>query len=344
VPIDARAVELEQGRAAIGAGEASGLVVIPAGFADALLGRGAARVELVTNPAQRILPGLIEQALQAGVDLVFYAQRLLGPELDVLRAQIAADRAPTRAEVLAVSSAVHDAIEGLQTVLLPPVLELEVGPLVEPTAGSEPKGERSLALLLFPGMLFMSLLFVAQGTSGDLWVERRLGTLRRAACAPGDMSRFLAGKLAATALVMGAIAALGAAALVLCFDLDARAGVLGALWATCAASAIGVSMFLVQALCGSERGGGLVTMLVLFPLLMLGGSFFPFESMPEGLAAIGRATPNGMALVQLSAILAGEADPARLARTAALLCGAALALFALLRRRVAGRFLGGGAS
>jgi len=141
VPIDARAVELEPGRAAIGAGEASALVVLPEGFADALLGRGEARVELVTNPAQRILPGLIEQALQAGVDLVFYAQRLLGPELDVLRAQIDADRGPTRAEVLAVSSAVHDAIESLQTVLLPPVLELEVGPLVEPAPGAVPESE-----------------------------------------------------------------------------------------------------------------------------------------------------------------------------------------------------------
>lgn len=344
VPIDARAVELEPGRAAIGEGEASALMVIPEGFADALLGRGEARLELLINPAQRVLPGLIEQALQAGVDLVFYGQRLLGPGLDALRAQIDADRPPTRAEVLATASAVHDAIESLDTLLLPPVLELEVGPLIEPAAGEEPPPDKSLALLLFPGMLFMSLLFVAQGTSGDLWVERRLGTLRRAACAPGQMTGFLAGKLVSTAVVMGAIALLGAGALALFFGLDPLAGVLGALWATAAASALGVLMYVLQALCGSERGGGLVTMLVLFPLLMLGGSFFPFETMPDGLAAIGRVTPNGMALVELVSILDGDVEPARLARTAALLGLSAAALFALLRRRVAGRFLGGGAS
>lgn len=344
VPIDARAVELEPGRAAIGAGEASALVVIPAGFADALLGRGEARIELVTNPAQRILPGLIEQALQAGVDLVFYAQRLVGPELEILRAQIDEDRAPTRAEVLELAAAVQDAVESLETLLLPPVLELEVGPLVEPAPDELPEPDKSMALLLFPGMLFMSLLFVAQGTSGDLWVERRLGTLRRAACAPGHLAGFLAGKLASTALVMGVIALLGALVLVLFFELDPLRGLLGALWACAAASAVGVLMYLVQALCTSERGGGLVTMLVLFPLLMLGGSFFPFEAMPEGLAAIGRKTPNGMALVELVSILDGAVEPGRLARTAALLGVSAAVLFALLQRRVTGRFLGGGAA
>jgi ABC-type multidrug transport system permease subunit len=128
------------------------------------------------------------------------------------------------------------------------------------------------------------------------------------------------------------------------FGLEPLAALQGALWASGAASAIGVLMYVLQACSGSERGGGLVTMLVLFPLLMLGGSFLPFEAMPEGLAAIGRLTPNGMALVDLTAIFDGAAEPARLARTAGLLGAAALALFALLRARVRGRFLGGGAA
>ncbi|HVS18443.1 MAG TPA: ABC transporter permease [Planctomycetota bacterium] len=343
MPLDARAVELDEGRAAMAAGEASALVVLPAGFADALLGEGQARIELVTNPAQRIFPGLVEETLQAGCDLVFYAHALIGDELAALRAQVADERAPTRAEVLAFSGAIHDAIQSLDTLLFPPVLELEVGPLVEPAADEEPAAQKSIALLLFPGMLFMSLLFVAQGTSGDLWIERRLGTLRRAATAPGDLAGFLAGKLVSTSVVMLAIALFGAGAMALWFGLDARRALLGALWASAAASAIGVLMYLVQALSGSERGGGLITMLVLFPLLMLGGSFFPFEAMPEGLAAIGRRTPNGMALVELTSILDGAVEPARLARTAALLGGAALVMFAALRRRTGGRFLGGGA-
>lgn len=342
VPLDARAVELEPGRAAMAAGEASALVVIPEGFADALLGRGEARIELVTNPAQRILPGLVEEALQAAVDLVFYGQRLMGDQLQELSAQMASERPPTRAEVLATATAVHGAIESLETLLFPPVLKLERAPLVAPDPDAPPENDKGIGLLLFPGMLFMSLLFVAQGTSGDLWVERRLGTLRRAATTPGDLSGFLGGKLASTALVMGAIALLGAGGLGLFFDVGAWDALLAALWATFAAAALGVLMYLIQTLCSSERGGGLVSMLVLFPLLMVGGSFFPFEAMPEGLAAIGRATPNGMALVDLAAILDGRIDSAHLRRTALILGVSAAVMFALLRRRVAGPFLAGG--
>lgn len=342
VPLEVRAVELEAGRASMGEGEASALVVLPEGFADAIAGRGAVAIEVVTNPAQRIFPGLVEETLQAGCDLVFYAHALLGDELDRLRAQIDGERPPTRAEVLALSGAIHDAMESLDTLLLPPVLELEVAPLVEPEAHEEPARTKGVALLLFPGMLFMSLLFVAQGTSNDLWVERRLGTLRRAATAPGDLASWLCGKLASTALIMLAIALLGAAAMAAFFEQPFVAALLGALWGTAAASAFAVLMLLLQALSTSERGGGLVTMLVLFPLLMLGGNFFPFEAMPDGLAAIGRRTPNGMALVELTALLDGALEPARLARTAALLGVGAVLLFALLRRRVGGRFLAGG--
>ena len=46
------------------AGDASALVVLPAGLQDAVLGQGTVEIRLVTNPAQRILPGMIEEALE----------------------------------------------------------------------------------------------------------------------------------------------------------------------------------------------------------------------------------------------------------------------------------------
>jgi hypothetical protein len=39
---------------------------------------------------------------------------------------------------------------------------------------------------------------------------------------------------------------------------------------------------------------------VLFPLLMAGGSFFPFEALPDWIAAIGRRTPNGFVADRLT--------------------------------------------
>jgi ABC-type multidrug transport system permease subunit len=47
----------------------------------------------------------------------------------------------------------------------------------------------------------------------------------------------------------------------------------------------------------------------MFPLMMIGGSFFPFESMPKWMATVGSWTPNGWMLVKLKAILLNQAEP-----------------------------------
>jgi ABC-type multidrug transport system permease subunit len=71
---------------------------------------------------------------------------------------------------------------------------------------------------------------------------------------------------------------------------------------------------------------------------MLGGSFFPFEAMPAGMAALGRKTPNGWALEELKAILGDTIEPARLALAFAGLLAVCAVLFLLATRRIAGAF------
>ena len=83
-------------------------------------------------------------------------------------------------------------------------------------------------------------------------------------------------------------------------------------------------------------------LLVLFPLLMIGGSFFPFEAMPEGLAAIGRLTPNGMALTELVDLLDGEVEAGSLARVAGTLFAAGALLLLFVARRVRRGFVAAG--
>ena len=65
---------------------------------------------------------------------------------------------------------------------------------------------------------------------------------------------------------------------------------------------------LIHLYAGSQTAGNIMTSAFTFPLLMAGGSFFPFEIMPEWLASVGRWTPNGWALEQLKTILAGTMD------------------------------------
>ena len=70
------------------------------------------------------------------------------------------------------------------------------------------------------------------------------------------------------------------------------------LWITFAGAVMLSYFVLLQLLASGQQAGSLLSNLVLFPLVMVGGSFFPFEAMPEWMAAIGGWTPNGLALVR----------------------------------------------
>jgi ABC-type multidrug transport system permease subunit len=100
-----------------------------------------------------------------------------------------------------------------------------------------------------------------------------------------------------------------------------------------------VLFMLLQLLATSQKAGGLLSTLVLFPLMMIGGSFFPFEAMPGWLAAVGRRLPNGWALEQFRQILGGGATAAGLLPAAAGLLAALLAGIWLAGWRLRGGFL-----
>jgi len=57
---------------------------------------------------------------------------------------------------------------------------------------------------------------------------------------------------------------------------------------------------------GTQRSSELLSSVVTFPLMMLGGSFFPLEQMPAWMAAAGRWTPNGLGVARLKELLYGS--------------------------------------
>jgi ABC-type multidrug transport system permease subunit len=50
----------------------------------------------------------------------------------------------------------------------------------------------------------------------------------------------------------------------------------------------------------------MISTLVMFPLLMVGGSFFPTETMPKFIATIAQYTPNGRVIEPMKGYLTGE--------------------------------------
>jgi ABC-type multidrug transport system permease subunit len=331
--LDVERVELEDGERRMARGEASALLVLPKGFGDGLLNETPVEVRLVTNPAQRLLPAIVQEGLEVLVEAAFYAQRLFGEPLrDIARVP---SEGPSNAQVAGIATSINERIRSLDGVLLPPVLTVTSSTPATSASGS---AAPNFGLLLVPGILLMSILFIAQGTSGDVWDEKRLGTLRRARALPWPMWQFLAGKLLASSVLVAGIAVVGLLLAWLFFDVPARRTPLALGWCWLAGVALLCYFTLLQVAASSQRGAQLLGTIVVFPLIMIGGSFFPFEAMPSWMAAVGRWTPNGLAVVRLREIIDGRVDVVALAASAAAIGAPAVAAFWLASRRLAGRF------
>jgi hypothetical protein len=338
---DVEAVELAAGRARIHDGDASALLVVPLGFGEALLLDQPTTLELVKNPARTILPRIAEETLGLAADAVFYAQRLAGDRLRKSLERIAegppaGQSVMSAAFVAGFAVEINNSIERLVRWLDPLALEVVDEPA---PAAAEPAP--NFALLFFPSMLFLSRRVLAQGLSEDLWREKALGTLRRASCAPGGLAPLLLGKLVSAVVLIALVGACGLGYAAARFDLPWSRLPAALAWLAVAGSLLFLGMALVQVHARTQRGGNLATSAVLFPLSMLGGSFFPFEVMPRWMAEIGRWTPNGWAMRELDVILAGESTLASFALGTAGATLAAAALFLVVSRRASRGFLRG---
>ncbi len=299
--VEVEQLELEPGRARVDAGDVSAQLVIPAGFGAALLAETPTALELITNPAQRILPGILEESLSMLSEAAFYVHRVFGDQLRDLTQGMDAEAGPSSAEVARISVAIRDSIERLQGTLFPPVLSL--ASTTRSVEDEQDDLEWTFGILLLPSVLFMALFFVAQGLSEDLWVEREQGTLRRAAIAPAPFAQFLLGKLGAGAVVFAGVTAVGLFVGCSWHGLPLSRLPACVLWAALSGLVLQLLLLTMQSLASTRRAGSILTNVALFPLLMIGGGFLPLEALPDGMAAIGSWTPNGWAMIQLKEVL-----------------------------------------
>jgi ABC-type Na+ efflux pump permease subunit len=282
---------LDVGMERVNAGEASGLLIIPKGFGAAFLDADPVTLTLKTNPSQTILPGIITDVTEILLDAGFYAHQLFGDQINSMRSM--GDN-PSDAVVGALAIAVQNKIEKVAPQLFPPIIEVEI---VEPPA-EEPGVP--LALLFLPGIILMAVMFAANGIAGDYWREREQGTLRRLVFAPAQLGGFVAGKALAAAVIIGLV---GGLTLLIGFIYH------GISWGKLPSSLLwisvsGVALFswfaALQMAFSSQKTANIVSSMLLFPMLMAGGSFFPLAVLPGWIAAIGRASPNGFVADRLT--------------------------------------------
>jgi len=306
--IRAERVDEPTGRQRLDRGEASALLVIPKGFSEAVLKEEPMRLVLVVNPAQRILPGIVKEFLGILADGAFYVHRLVGPELRAMvKGPPGGEKTFADADIIRTAISINQTMRKLERYVFPPAIELQTTVDKPPSDNAAPKP--STALVFLPGILVMGLLFAAQGLSGDVWLERESGVLRRVVATPLGIPRFLVGKLLAVAAVLGVISLVVLAAGMGYVGLPWSRLPLALVWSVAVGVMLTAMMLAIQVFASTRRGASLLTFAVLMPLMMLGGCMFPLESMPRWMAAIGRRMPNGWAIEQLKAILLGRDGP-----------------------------------
>jgi len=318
-------VTAEIGAEILDDGDASAMLVVPPGFQDAFLSSEAQALRLVVNPLQSILPEMAEELANVIADFGSYAQVALGPEL------AAAQLLATEFELGSTNSAeAADAVgsisAGIAIKLVRALPYLAEAPIEIAVVTTEGAREASFSMLFFPGLLMMSVIFAAQGLAEDFWQEREMGTLRRLKSTSASVLEMFTSRMISFAIafliVLLPLSFLGFVAL----DLPWTKLPLALAWLIVAGLMLSSLASFIQVLAPTRKAGSLFSMLVFFPLLLIGGSFFPIESMPDFLAAFGRFTPNGMMLEPLKRYLIGTGS---LFDFGPALAAAFLAIFAL---------------
>jgi ABC-type multidrug transport system permease subunit len=182
---------------------------------------------------------------------------------------------------------INDKLERIAPQLFPPAIELE---FAEPPA-SEPG--LPVALMFLPGVIMMAILLAANSLAADFWHERQNGTLRRLVLAPGRLGAFVTGKAAAVAVVIAMIVLVTMTIGFLYHGISWIEFLPSLLWLTISGVGLFAGFAALQMLFATQRTANLVTSILLMPLLMVGGSFFPLALLPGWIATIGRIAPNG---------------------------------------------------
>lgn len=315
-------VDRSAGRRRMDRGEASALLVIPKGYDRAVMLDQPAQWTLITNPQLGIMPQIVREVASANVSAANYLQQIAGTQLRAF-----AERPPSERSLIELASGVASSTGSLSAYLNPPRVRVKTTEIGDPAAHQVTASE-----MLFPGIVVLVILMMSAGMSLEIWKDAAAGAPRRVATTASSLSAYLAGKVTATAFVLMMAVLITFAAGRLTFGVPMRALPLVFAWCTACTIATYCGLLLTQLLLASEHTATTVAGLFLVPLAMLGGCFFPLESMPANLAKVAAMTPNGWMLVRLKAMLAGPVARMDLARDFAIILGATAILFLLVRR------------
>jgi ABC-2 type transport system permease protein len=319
---DGKTVTADEGRALMAEGKASALLTIPKGFTRNVLDGKPVTLELLRNPAEGILPEIAEQTTGILVDVLDGGRRVFDKPIGELTPWLDGDgKAPTDADVVAISLAVKRAIESMSGVINPPVIALESELFDNVTAKPKTNGKRSgdapssIFLLVLPGVAVYGLFLVADQGMRDVMTERTQGTLKRQLAGPVTAESIVLGKAVYTAILAAAaivvIAAVGVSVLSTPVSVAGFLVLSGAL-----VLAVTGTTAVIYGVARTERQASTLGNMIFLAMGFLGGGFIRVEGLPPAVRGIAPFTPlywgteGYRALLQRGAGVSGIATPA----------------------------------
>lgn len=338
--VDLQKTDTPTGRKLMNEGGASAMLIIPKGFGDDLLDGRPVTLRLIKNPSESILPEVAADIVKSVAVVADYGSRVLNAPLRALRTLGDGEDFPSESEWLGVSAAMRIALERVHRYVMPPVVKIEA---VKSAEQRKETGDFNYFALFLPGMALMGLLFIANHCLRDLAQEMDSGRLRRIFTAPVGPGVVLGAKLAyaffLTFLSFGIMSAVGVAL----FGMRPRLPWLYLAGGLVSAAACTGVMALVYCLVSGAGRSEAVTSILIVVMCMLGGSYFPIESLPEYFAYPARATVNFWSIDLLRGGLSGNIEAGRALLDAGVLLGVSLVTL-LAGTRILGRRLMAGVS
>jgi ABC-2 type transport system permease protein len=328
--VDAQAADSATAMRQLKREKASGALFIPKGFGDDFLAARPTKLVLYKNPSERILPSILEEVLATMADGGGALQSLLAGPMRRISGMTGGTDSPAETEVAGISVDVQRAITRSGKYLLPPVIELK------PEVATKSKGGPSFMELFFPGLAFMAVVFLSQSIALDTAEERRRGTLRRSLAMGVNPGHLFLGKVLAGMVVI--IPTLAVVFLLGRWLVGTPMSRLLVGWGfSCFAAFTALAMLFALALIPRTVTAAQVTSnLVVMPMCLLGGCFFPIEVMPSFMQGISKHLPTGWAIERMKdLILAREGGMAFL--PAAGVCLVVGAVFLFVAHRLAPR-------
>lgn len=291
----------EAGMQAMREEDYAALLVIPKGFSRAILDGEQADLELIKNPAQRIMPVAVEQAAQVGALYASAVTRFLTPEdRATLRGLLEGEGWNDSVRIAALITGVYDKIRKADDVLFPPSIELET----KKDSGGETNGF-DFTSWMFPGMIVMGLLFVAMQLMKDILREQEAGTLRRQLAAAISPAALLFAKILASA----AVASMALALMLACGSI-----LFGIHWGS-PAPLLAASVLVVLAVTGfasivfsvarTEAQGDALGGILIMLMSLVGGAFVPPQLLPSMFRNLSTVTVNYWGNEAFRALAAG---------------------------------------